>query len=612
MGIAAGLAGRSAVLDLGRPADFWVHHFGATGDGVADDGPAVRAALAAASAVTTGARVRFRPGRYRVGVPPEGSYALAAAFANDLTVEGDNATLVVASPALGGLRLDRCKRCIVRGITIDYDPLPHAVGVIRQLSEEHLVVEFDPRFPLPSEPFFTFADPADRHPTSFGVIFDRATRRLKPCTPDHVIVESALHLGRRLFRLRPRAGTVAPQLTIGDLFVYPVRQYGNAIALFDTSDSLLDDVHIFAANAAAIAAIRSDRARIHKTTIRCADGQRLLSTNADGVHSQDCRVGPSIAGCSFEGMLDDGLNVYGRPLVVSEVGAGGNLLLSGGGDLRAGDLVQVFDPVVGQARGSGRVTSVRSDNARKRWSVHLDTPVPDVRVATADRAADTIFNLDACGSGVTVTNTVYRRHRGISARMRARSGRFENNTIQESGAAAVDLTNSPDWPEGPAPANINVVGNRIEHPNAVTGHVALDIGTRALDARTARGRLAHDITVADNIVRDWRGVAILIAGARDIIVRSNRLEVKQQGRTATAGVWIGNTGVSTVERLTVSGDVPVAVALSPQVDIGDDGVAISDVRSDDGTAAILREPETPECVGEGRAASCTGGRTPLG
>jgi len=556
------------LFDSPSGSGLWVHDFGAVGNGLVDDGPAVRAALAQA-ARRSHARVVLRPGTYRLGRPPSGSYALTVMGAKNLVVDGPGATLLVNDPDLGGLRFDQCEGCEVRGLTIDYDPLPHLRGVVREVrrSEDAVDVEFSGQTPLPGDTLKALVRPEDAHPTSFGVVFDAASHLLKHCTPDHLMVRVAQLVTGNLFRLGARPNSVPAELAAGDLLVYPVRRYGNALAFFDTPGAVVDNVRILAANAAAIALVRSERGRITRTTTSAGwQGERLFSTNGDGVYAQDCRIGPVVEDCHFEGMLDDGLNAYGQPFVVTGVPGGSDLLLRGGGELREGDIVQVFDPIHGRDRGIRRVVKARFDDARRNWRVRLDRPVPGISPGPSYRTADTLFNLSASGEGVTVRNTTYKRHRGVSVRIRAHGSTVEGNLFTGSGSASIDLTNDPAWPEGPVPARALVSGNHIEGPNAVTGRAAIDIGSRVLAKAEDGAVLAQQIRVERNLVQDWKGTAVRIANAQDVVLRDNRMQASETDQTATAALRIEGANRIAVEGLAVSGSVPVAVDVGPDVE----------------------------------------------
>ena len=65
--------------------------------------------------------------------------------------------------------------------------------------------------------------------------------------------------------------------------------------------------------------------------VRFAPGtNRLLTTDADGVHCQQNRSGPVIEDCYFEGMADDAINIYAPPNVLREIRSPTQWLVSPG------------------------------------------------------------------------------------------------------------------------------------------------------------------------------------------------------------------------------------------------------------------------------------------
>ena len=81
-------------------------------------------------AIASGARsFRIPPGSYRLatGLQIEG--------ANGFTLEGQDATLIF-TPGAGGLRLEKCTACVVKGLTLDLDPLPYTQGTIVAVNKD--------------------------------------------------------------------------------------------------------------------------------------------------------------------------------------------------------------------------------------------------------------------------------------------------------------------------------------------------------------------------------------------------------------------------------------------------------------------------------------------
>ncbi len=132
------------------PSVFNVSTFGAVGDGVHDDGPALRKAVAAAIQAGPGSRVQLESKTYRLKENPGSDYQIELANVKGITIEGHGAHLI-NTPTNNLIRLHRCEDVTVRGLVIDYDPLPFTQGTIVKVNAAQgtfdLALHKD--FPLP-------------------------------------------------------------------------------------------------------------------------------------------------------------------------------------------------------------------------------------------------------------------------------------------------------------------------------------------------------------------------------------------------------------------------------------------------------------------------------
>lgn len=97
---------------------FNVADYGAVGDGKADDGPAIRAAFAAAGECAGTAAVVFRKKRYLLGDNPDAWHCFVMEGSRDLVIEGNGATLVCPDTNLG-FHFNGGRNVTVRGLTFD-------------------------------------------------------------------------------------------------------------------------------------------------------------------------------------------------------------------------------------------------------------------------------------------------------------------------------------------------------------------------------------------------------------------------------------------------------------------------------------------------------------
>jgi hypothetical protein len=561
--------------------ELWASEFGAVGDGVLDDGPALRRALSAARATGAGTTLRLGPGRYRVGGEPGAVYALPVSGATGLSVVGDQATVVVSDPALGCLSFSDCDGCQVEGVTIDYDPPPFTQTVVTALDplSRTFDVQVEPGYPLLNAPFFPFAAPENPHPGTFGAVFDPATRLLKAGLVDFVAVTAAEQLGSGSFRLHT-LDDLPLGVAAGDVFVYLARQFGDAVSCYRSPSTSLKNVHVRAANGVAFALVQSDAAQITACSVAVEPSSgRLVSSNADGVHAQGCRVGPTVEDCEFAAMMDDGLNVYALPLEIVTLESDLEIVVAGSGSVRTGDRLEFSDPASGRITGVRRVAGVTPSGAN--LILRLAAPLPGLSSSPQDGVADVAFNLSASGEGYLIRGNRYERHRGHAMCLHTGRGSVEDNSISQTSREGIVVSNDPDWPEGPNTRNLSISGNTLA---STGGDAAIDVEGRKLGYQIADSATQRNIRIDHNMVSDWRGSAIAVGAAHDVKLFDNVLVVDADAEpfAAERGVLLDRVHDVEIDGLVVRTDAPdaltAAVVIGPTVAAGNRGVRIRDVR----------------------------------
>lgn len=111
----------SAVMTEKAPAAgalLQVADFGAVGDGVHDDGPAITAAFEAAEADGVPGTVVFEKKTYRLGDNPAAWHYFQMMGHEDLVIDGNGATLLCSDGNLG-FHFNGGRNITVRGLTFD-------------------------------------------------------------------------------------------------------------------------------------------------------------------------------------------------------------------------------------------------------------------------------------------------------------------------------------------------------------------------------------------------------------------------------------------------------------------------------------------------------------
>lgn len=495
---------------------------GALGDGRGDDGPALR--RAAAAAIAAGADLVLEPGTYLCR-PEQYCYAFELSGARALRVRADGATLLVGTPLGGGLALSDCEGVTVEGLEVDYDPEPWFLGEVTYSDPEHL--RFGVRHAgglALSHPGFEFASTAP-HPHQFGGALDPEHGGSRADLVDAVFVEEVSGTGPE-WDLRSSGGGLGfvEGLRRGDLFAYVARGPGHAVALQGGRDNRLSRITVRAASGCAFLVQASSAAVIEDCSVARREG-RLISSCADGVHAQNCPVGPRVTGCRFEAMMDDGLNIYATPLVVMAADGCHLRLARGAADLQAGHVLELFSPAEGRLRGTARVREVLR-RAETDQEVELDRAVPGLTPGLDHRSSDIACDLDAAGAGFLVSGNTFRRHRGLAMRIRACDGSVEGNRIEDVGSAGILVGNDADWPEGPVPRRIQLSRNQIWGAGLATGAPGLYVSAVRTGGRPTPEPIIEDVTITGNVIRGCRGGSLSLSGATRVVLEGNDFDTE--------------------------------------------------------------------------------------
>jgi hypothetical protein len=491
-----------------------------------DSGPVIREAIARALEQGPGATVRLGKGIFRIRSAADDNWFFVIGGGRDLTIEGegDKTQVVFTDPGRGGFLVAGGQGVSIRGLSIDYDPVPFIQGTVVSVNPtgNEFDLELDPGFPSPNEPWFATGNPV----SNMGVLFDSERPRLKAGAPDYLFISGwqnrsgnrwAIHLGE--------PGGIGA-LAEGDRFVLLSRRGNGAFLFAGTTNCLLENVIVRASPSLTVSLTGSDRMTIRGLKIACAEGSpRLIASNGDGIHCQQNRKGPLIEDCFIEGLCDDGVNIYTVPLVVRQVISSTQVVLAGGSQVREGDELQVFDPQRGIIRGQPRATAVREGNGNQ--IVTLDRPVEGMVAGNDHRSADTIFNLSASGAGYVIRNNHFRNHRRFGLNLRGGDGLVEGNTFEELGGWSASVGNEPSWPEGPAPCNVVIRGNHIIGGGYSGGYgdgkggPGIRVCGLSLNG-LAVPPLIRGIVIENNRFTRPSDPAIEVRSARDVLIVNNR------------------------------------------------------------------------------------------
>ena len=339
---------------LPPPVTLDVRAFGAKGDGVTDDGPAIRRALAAAKAKAPApVTVRIPAGTYLVqpdaAPPPErvtfpnwrdygadgkpckppisrpwkdygAGFHITCHDCANLVICGEEGTEIrFTDSTRGGFGFWGCTETALKNVVISYRDNPSTQGTIVSVEKDPVSFVFkrDPGYPDPDDPRFLDAH-SNRFTAHEGTsqLFERnGTGRMgtvERLSPDTFRFRPFEHMKTNPYWLARKAGE-----RVSVIARYSESAKAYPVYMMLCSFSGAEGVTVYDAPGQSFIFSASSAMRLYDCTVRVRPGSDdLVSSNADGCMASGM-VGPYIAGCRFESMEDDGINI-GSPVSALE------------------------------------------------------------------------------------------------------------------------------------------------------------------------------------------------------------------------------------------------------------------------------------------------------
>jgi len=487
-----------------------------------------------------GTTVRVEPGRYRV--TPRQSQHLVLRGLKDIVIDCTGVEMV-CTETTRAVTIHDCEGVTLRGLAIDYDPLPFTQGRITALSPDKRVHEVT---------LFDGYPPATAAANDKYEIFRPDTRLLRRDCPRLEAVEAIDDARLRLTKAGGRAGDAEE---VGDLVVInavhaPGGSAAHAIECSSSRHVVLEDVAVYASNcfgfleydceATTYRRCRYDR-RPPETDL-VAREPRLRSGNADAFHSVRATVGPRYLECVARFMGDDAVNIRGDyHLVTSSSATTLRVLAKHGMNLRTGDPVELVaydgtrlpDAVVVAVRAGPPISPEETAWLRrermderlrtnaggllaKGYDVQLDRDValPRGSVIASTRAMGNGFVIDRCTFGSN-------RSRGIL--VKASRGTITNCTLRGSWICGILVSPEWWWLESGSSNHLMIAGNSLSDC-PTPGIVVQARGGNGLIAPAGAHR---DISIIDNTFSNVALPHILCTSTEGLTLRGNSFAAGQ-------------------------------------------------------------------------------------
>lgn len=507
--------------------------------------PALMAAVSAAINAGAGHEVVLGTGRYYMAATDDGLPFALITGAEDLTIRGqgrDQTWIVNTRPKGAGFQFMQGRDITLSDFAYDHDPLPFTQGVVtaRSRSQNYVDVQIDSGFPLPTDAWYTDANLMGSIDTRWAMAFDPTTRRMKIDAPDFMFLSASVeNRGGGVYRFHMANGLEQDKIStidVGDLFVAIIRPViGGPLFFYQTINSTAERIDIHASPSLALTSLNATRTTIRDCAVRPLTAEnRLISTNGDGWHFQQDRVGPLIEDTYLAGMADDGIAINCFPNIIGERVNDTQLIVDSVTLLEAGDEVIIFNPRDGEVLLRANIQSLSTTsptpgmNTAFAYLITLDQTIPSLTLVAETRDSDHLYSISASGQDYIVRNNTVEHHRGRSVFVQSAHGLIEGNTLSRSSSFAIVVANEPSWPLGPIPGHTiirnNTVTNAVENEFWFAGSAlsaAIQVRGSRGDNDVAYNRLVEDIEITGNTVVNPPATGIYVAAVSNVRMYGN-------------------------------------------------------------------------------------------
>ncbi|PTX98048.1 hypothetical protein DB345_04210 [Spartobacteria bacterium LR76] len=498
-----------------------------------------------AAAVAAGER-RFvvPPGQYRFG--PGGAANLLLKGVRDFELDADGATFwLYPFQRVDGVELQDCEDVTIKGLTIDYSPMPCSQGTVTEINAEAGYIEFtvDTGFPLPLEIRSGSVNAKIVHFTEKGSLLASRldwVRKVSDC-------------GNGRYRVFPKHGWVYKipgDIRPGTRIALADRAMRMAVNLSNSSHCRLQDITIYATPHMAFTEFLGKGGHVYQgcRVIRRPDTKRLLASNADVFHSVGVEVGPTIEHCEFSFAADDLVNIHGLlGVTLEKAGADQAEIVSQAGKAPGvGEELRFYDRETFALKASAKIVEIGKVDDESRRKAAQDMMAGD-RVAfihpavvsrvILDRPVDVsrrdyVVSDERVARGTVIRNNNFHDCYTRGILLKCADGRIERNRIDNMGISSIGVALDAHFMEAPSPSDIVISGNLITRNgfcnfvsgtgwNYLIGAISV---TNELGSGLPQGPVMENIRISGNTIRNTATIGILLTNVAGGEIVDNTIE----------------------------------------------------------------------------------------
>ena len=443
---------------------------------------------------------------------PDFPYSVGLDFSNHRgTVLEAEGVFLIIDGFMEPVCLKDCSGITVHGLTIDYLRKPYSRGTILSCEKESgrdsgsLTVRFGDAFPVGPHVSMHRHCVYDlrRERFLYGI---RLTRRQ--------------YLGNQTFRFQA-ACLPEHDLAGNEFYIWHSFHFRPAILIENASDILLQNVTIHAQPGMGIVGHRSRNIRMDHLQVIPSPGEHM-STNTDATHFTSCTGDLIFQDCVFEGHGDDATNVH---TFYHDISDAHGTVCTGTVPVRThsltldypdpGDVLELVEKKSMRVRSVFRVMEVRPDFSLLKYTVRLDSCLPD------DAAENCYLSNTSQIPRVQFLHCHTRNHWARAVLLKTRHALIEDCLFQTSALQAIHIAPEESWHEGISSEDIVI--RRCQFIDCGLGLHAETGGIRIeVASDRPEGTPQKNILIEHNLFDlPETGCAVTVSHAQDVMIREN-------------------------------------------------------------------------------------------
>jgi polygalacturonase len=445
------------------------------------------------------------------------------------------------------INLRDCENVTFNNISIDYDPVPQAQGIITKIGDKFLEIKNEKGFPTCTE-----IKKKAGNSKSKVFVFDDETNLFKREVP-HIVGNKFEDIGDNNTRITGRAYggydfNKEPNIEMGDK-VCVVFHMGHGIRLNRCYNVTLDGVNMYASTQYGVISTSGGGFKmINSNIIQRPGTERLMTCNQDGIHFMSNEIGPHIENCKFSGMADDVMNIHSEfDLIQQQLEPGKALIaIRNFMVIEEGDTLNIYDGKTYRKKTEAKVIDIQSSdkpefleeakNIGKEFGAHFWNGEHSM-IVSFDRPVnvkrgDVVENPSKGSYDTYVGNNKLYNSTTRGMMIKVKDAIVENNHLENIAVCGILTFGSLEWFEAVFHENVTIRNNTL----IGIGHSmnSRRAGQKKMGAICAMveyfGSLkqgiynAKEITIQNNYIEDTPLAGIFIAHVDGAKIKGNTIK----------------------------------------------------------------------------------------